>query len=62
MSQVPCGRNGALYLSEMNATGFSSGINTAGAGFGTGYCDAQCPKQKFVNGKVNSSLLSLDTA
>ena len=35
-SQVPCGENGAFYLSEMAA----DGKNNAAAG--TGYCDAQC--------------------
>ena len=28
--------------------------NTAGAEFGTGYCDAQCPHDiKFINGEAN---------
>ena len=27
--------------------------NKAGAPYGTGYCDSQCPKDiKFINGKV----------
>ena len=37
-SDVPCGENGAFYLSEMQAEGKGG----AGAGGGTGYCDAQC--------------------
>ncbi|RDL41000.1 uncharacterized protein BP5553_00979 [Venustampulla echinocandica] len=53
ISKGGCGVNGALYLSEMSATGGASDLNTAGAAYGTGYCDAQCPKQKFVNGKAN---------
>jgi cellulase len=35
-SDVPCGENGAFYLSEMAADGKGD------AGAGTGYCDAQC--------------------
>jgi cellulase len=37
-STLPCGENGAFYLSEMAADGGSSG----GASAGKGYCDAQC--------------------
>lgn len=35
-SDVPCGENGAFYLSEMAADGRGN------AAAGTGYCDAQC--------------------
>ncbi len=56
-SKVPCAINGALYLSEMAANGSSSNINTAGAAYGTGYCDAQCPGNSFVLGKVISTPL-----
>ncbi|KAF2475899.1 glycoside hydrolase family 7 protein [Lindgomyces ingoldianus] len=35
-SDVPCGENGAFYLSEMAADGKGN------AAAGTGYCDAQC--------------------
>jgi len=35
-STLPCGENGAFYLSEMAANGGGS------AGSGSGYCDAQC--------------------
>ncbi|KAI1384739.1 glycoside hydrolase family 7 protein [Hypoxylon trugodes] len=38
-SQVPCGENGAFYLSEMKADG---GGSSGGAAAGQGYCDAQC--------------------
>lgn len=41
MSQLGCGMNGALYLSEMDASGSRSELNPAGAAYGTGYCDAQ---------------------
>ncbi|KAJ3480676.1 hypothetical protein NLJ89_g12267 [Agrocybe chaxingu] len=57
VSNLPCGLNGALYFSEMEADGglsrFSS--NKAGAKYGTGYCDSQCPKDiKWINGESNS--------
>ncbi|KAK9424951.1 putative Glycoside hydrolase family 7 protein [Seiridium unicorne] len=38
-SAVPCGENGAFYLSEMKADG---GGTSGGAAAGQGYCDAQC--------------------
>ncbi|MCJ1237052.1 Exoglucanase 1 [Varicellaria rhodocarpa] len=53
MSTLPCGLNGALYFSEMDADGGMSRFptNKAGAKYGTGYCDAQCPHDiKFING------------
>ncbi len=36
LSALPCGENGAFYLSEMAPDG------RGGAGAGNGYCDAQC--------------------
>lgn len=54
MSKVPCGINGALYLSEMPNNGGLSELNKVGAKYGSGYCDAQCPKQAFINGMVSS--------
>ncbi|KAI1491198.1 family 7 glycosyl hydrolase [Biscogniauxia mediterranea] len=50
VSKLVCGMNGALYLAEMNATGARGELNPAGARYGTGYCDAQCPKLPFING------------
>lgn len=41
LSQLGCGMNGALYLSEMPASGARSDLNPAGAAYGTAYCDAQ---------------------
>lgn len=39
----------------MPADGGLSATNKAGTKYGTGYCDAQCPKDiKFINGKANS--------
>ncbi|KAL0959861.1 hypothetical protein HGRIS_011534 [Hohenbuehelia grisea] len=55
MSNLPCGLNGALYFSEMKADGGVSTTNKAGAKYGTGYCDAQCPHDlKFINGEANA--------
>ena len=55
VSNLPCGLNGALYFVEMDADGGASKYpnNKAGAAYGTGYCDAQCPHDlKFINGEV----------
>lgn len=60
VSKLPCGLNGALYLVEMDEDGGLSRFSTnkAGAKYGTGYCDTQCPHDiKFINGEV--SILSL---
>jgi len=56
MSQLECGMNGAVYLIEMDENGGKGkNSNAAGAKFGTGYCDAQCPHDiKFVDGKANN--------
>lgn len=51
-SALPCGMNGALYLSEMAADGGKSSLNTAGAKYGSGYCDAQCYVNPVINGVV----------
>jgi cellulose 1,4-beta-cellobiosidase len=56
VSNMPCGLNGALYFVQMDADGGKSkyASNAAGAAYGTGYCDAQCPKDiKFINGEAN---------
>lgn len=56
VSTLPCGLNGALYFVEMDADGGMSRFpaNKAGAKYGTGYCDAQCPHDiKFINGEAN---------
>jgi len=55
VSELYCGMNGAMYFSEMEANG-GKGINNnnAGAKYGTGYCDAQCPHDmKFIDGEAN---------
>ncbi|KAG7395037.1 hypothetical protein PHYBOEH_004364 [Phytophthora boehmeriae] len=56
MSTLPCGSNGALYFSKMDPDGGTARfpVNTAGAAYGTGYCDAQCQKDiRFINGEGN---------
>merc|ERR1712232_479918 len=54
-SQLGCGLNGALYFVQMQKDGGKGEFNAAGAKYGTGYCDAQCPHDlKFINGKANS--------
>jgi cellulase len=55
LSTLPCGENGALYLGEMDKTGGRSQYNQGGAGYGSGYCDAQCPVQNWKNGTLNPS-------
>lgn len=52
-TKLPCGMNSALYLSEMAADGAKSELNTGGATWGTGYCDAQCYVTPFINGEGN---------
>jgi len=57
VSGLPCGLNGALYFVAMDADGGMSKHpgNKAGAKYGTGYCDAQCPHDiKFINGEANT--------
>ncbi|TFK35511.1 cellobiohydrolase I [Crucibulum laeve] len=56
VSNLPCGLNGALYFSEMDADGGLAkySTNKAGAKYGTGYCDSQCPRDvKFIAGEAN---------
>ena len=55
LSALGCGINGALYLVQMDADGGVAKFptNKAGANYGTGYCDSQCPQDiKFINGEV----------
>ena len=56
VSNMPCGLNGALYFVSMDQDGGKSKYpkNEAGAKYGTGYCDAQCPHDlKWINGQAN---------
>jgi len=55
VTTLPCGINAALYFVSMDADGGMARYpdNKAGAQYGTGYCDAQCPRYlHYVNGKV----------
>jgi len=56
VSNLPCGLNGALYFVPMDADGGMAKYptNMAGAAYGTGYCDGQCPQDmKWINGQAN---------
>ena len=54
MKKLGCGTNGAVYFIEMDPFGgMGRDGNAAGAKFGTGYCDAQCPHEKF---ETNTSM------
>ncbi|KAI9910168.1 hypothetical protein PsorP6_011045 [Peronosclerospora sorghi] len=56
MSSFPCGSNSALYFVKMDVDGGTARYptNTAGAKYGTGYCDAQCGKgSRFIDGEAN---------
>jgi cellulase len=54
-SKLPCGMNGALYLSEIHPSGGRSSLNPAGAAYGAGYCDAQCFAAPWINGEANTA-------
>jgi len=61
MSKLPCGLNGAVYFVQMDKDGGLAAYpgNKAGAKYGTGYCDAQCPRDmKFIAGEVCIALIS----
>jgi cellulose 1,4-beta-cellobiosidase len=56
VSNLGCGLNGAPYFVAMDSDGGLSKYenNKAGAKYGTGYCDSQCPRDlKFINGQVS---------
>ena len=56
LSTVECGINSALYFVPMDPDGGQAKYptNKAGAEYGTGYCDASCPRSlRFVAGKAN---------
>lgn len=64
VSNLPCGLNGALYFAQMDADGGMARWpgNKAGAKYGTGYCDAQCPQDiKFIDGVVCKLLNCAET-
>ncbi|OCL03474.1 glycoside hydrolase family 7 protein [Glonium stellatum] len=56
VSNLPCGLNRALYFVSMDKDGGMAkySTNKAGAKYGTGYCDSQCPRDlKFIDGQGN---------
>ncbi|OWZ06396.1 Glycosyl hydrolase, partial [Phytophthora megakarya] len=56
VSTLDCGLNSALYFVDMEPDGGMKSFpsNKAGAKYGTGYCDAQCPHDlKFISGEAN---------
>jgi len=56
VSNLGCGLNGAVYFVSMDLDGGMSKYptNKAGAKYGTGYCDSQCPRDlKFIDGQAN---------
>jgi len=56
VSNLPCGLNGALYFVSMDKDGGVARFptNKAGAKYGVGYCDSQCPRDlKFIDGQGN---------
>lgn len=62
VSGISCGLNGALYFVSMDEDGGLSKYdgNAAGAKYGTGYCDSQCPRDvKFIDGLVSFATSSL---
>merc|ERR1712130_774446 len=53
-SQIDFGLNGALYFVAMEQDGGAKRHGNAGAKYGTGYCDAQCPHDlKWINNEAN---------
>jgi cellulose 1,4-beta-cellobiosidase len=55
-SKLPCGLNAAVYFVEMDPDGGMKNYpdNKAGAEYGVGYCDAQCPHDlKWIGGEAN---------
>ncbi|TPX42314.1 hypothetical protein SeMB42_g05184 [Synchytrium endobioticum] len=65
LSQLPCGLNGAVYFVAMPEDGGMSAYpdNKAGAKYGTGYCDTQCPHDiKWIAGEANVAGWNTTTA
>lgn len=62
VSKMPCGISADLKLVAMNSDGGVAKYNgnTADAAFGTGYCDASCPRDlRFINGQEGDSETTL---
>jgi cellulose 1,4-beta-cellobiosidase len=57
VSKLPCGISADMKFVAMDSNGGFNRLqgNTAGAAYGTGYCDASCPRDmRFVNGQVGN--------
>jgi cellulose 1,4-beta-cellobiosidase len=56
VNDLVCGLNGAVYFVDMPLNGNAHyGSDYAGAKYGTGYCDAQCPHDiKYILGEGNN--------
>jgi cellulose 1,4-beta-cellobiosidase len=53
VSRSSCGVASGIYFSAMKPDGGKSSTNQAGSKYGTGYCDAQGPRDMhFVEGRV----------
>lgn len=52
MSHIDCGLNGAIYFAEIPLDGGPNLKDGNSASYGMGYCDAQCKKAKFIQGKA----------
>jgi cellulose 1,4-beta-cellobiosidase len=65
VSKMPCGISADLKFVAMDADGgfIKYKGNRAGAAYGTGYCDASCPRDlRFINGQVRTNeIMSLLT-
>jgi hypothetical protein len=60
VSTLDCVYSSCLYFVAMDADGGSAKrpVDTAGSKYGTGYCDASCPRAvKWINGEVMRTLL-----
>ncbi|EPE27520.1 Concanavalin A-like lectins/glucanase [Glarea lozoyensis ATCC 20868] len=56
VSKLPCGISADVKFVAMDSNGGFNKFqgNTAGAAYGTGYCDASCPRDlRFINGQAN---------
>ncbi|KAF2469880.1 glycoside hydrolase [Lindgomyces ingoldianus] len=57
VSRLPCGLNGVVSFNLMDMDGQQGKYpnpEQSGAGYGTGYCDAKCPRDlHFLNGEAN---------
>ncbi|KAA1073941.1 hypothetical protein PGT21_010159 [Puccinia graminis f. sp. tritici] len=57
VSRSSCGVASGIYFSAMKPDGGKSSTNQAGSKYGTGYCDAQGPRDMhFVDGRANLAI------